>query len=68
MNVTRVRNVCRSHDAPDLFHGLQVRTETSMATEDFLVDDCSDGQTVEAVRKCLPKFYVVSAFAWDGKS
>jgi hypothetical protein len=33
-------------------------------SEDLLVNDGSNGQAVEAVRKCLPQFDVVSTLAF----
>jgi len=54
-----------SHDAADLLHGLQVRRQTTMAAEDFLVDNCGDWETVETVGKCFPQFNVVASFAYD---
>lgn len=35
-----------------------------MHREDLLVDDRCDGQTIEAIRKGLPQFDVVSSFAF----
>ena len=35
-----------------------------MAAKDLLVDDGSDGQTVEAVGERLPEFDVISTFAF----
>ena len=52
---------------PDLFHGLEVRTEPAVATEDLLVDDRRHRQTVEAVRERLPQLDVVPSFAWTRK-
>ena len=34
-----------------------------MHGEDLLIDDCGDGQAVEAVRKCLPQLDVVPTLA-----
>lgn len=34
-----------------------------MHCEDLLIDDCSNGQAVEAVSKCLPQLDVVSTLA-----
>ena len=41
---------------------MQIWTETSMATEDFLVNDCGYGQTIEAVGEGFPQFDIVTAF------
>lgn len=57
-----VRNVCRSHDPPNLLHGLEVRAQAAVAAEDLLVHDSRYGQAVEAVRKRLPQLNVVPAF------
>ncbi len=51
------------HDPPDLLHRLQVGAQAAVATEDFLVDDRSHGQAVEAVGERLPQLDVVSALA-----
>lgn len=34
-----------------------------MATEDFLINNSSYWQAIEAVRKGLPQLYIVTAFA-----
>ena len=39
---------------PDLFHGLKVWGEASVATEDFLVDYRSHREAIEAVGECFP--------------
>ena len=61
----RVRDVCRSHDPSDLLHALEIRTETSVTTEDLLVHNGCDGQTVEAVSEGFPQFDVVASLACD---
>lgn len=43
-----------AHDAADLLHGVQVGAETTVHCEDLLVDDCCNGQAVEAVGEGLP--------------
>ena len=35
-----------------------------MHGEDFLVDDRGDGQTIEAVGKCLPQLNIVTSLAF----
>jgi len=60
---TRIRNIRRSHDTSDLLHALEVRTQTSMHSKDFLVDDSGDRQAVEAVGKGLPQLDVIATFA-----
>lgn len=45
------------------FHTCLRATLTSMAAEDFLVHNGSDGQAVEAVGKGFPQFNVVAPLA-----
>jgi hypothetical protein len=54
----------RSHNTTDLFHGVQIRAQASVHREDLFIDDGSDWQAVEAVRKCLPQLDVVSTLAF----
>lgn len=51
---TGVRDVSGSHDAADLFHGLQVGRKAAVTTKDLLVDDGCDRQTVEAIGERFP--------------
>ena len=53
----------RSHDSPNLLHGVQVRAQAAVHGEDLLIDDGGDGQAVEAVGESLPKLDVVSSLA-----
>ena len=59
---TCIGNVCRSHDPSNLLHGLKIGAKTTMHSENLLIDDGSNGQAVEAIRKCLPEFDVVASF------
>lgn len=59
----RETHIGRTHDATDLFHRVQIGAETAMHGEDLLVDDCSDGQAVEAISECLPELNVVPPLA-----
>ena len=63
MNKVKVAYIGRSHDSPDLLHGVEVRAQAAVHGEDLLVDDGSDGQAVEAVGEGLPKLDVVSPLA-----
>jgi hypothetical protein len=63
MNTVKVAYIGRSHDSPDLLHGVQVRAQASVHGEDLLIDDGSDGQAVEAVGESLPQLDVVSSLA-----
>ena len=47
-------HIRRTHHAPDLLHGVEVRAEATVHGEDLLVDDRGDRQAVEAIRKSLP--------------
>ena len=58
-----IRDIRRPHYPPDLLHGLKVRREAAVAAEDLLVDDGSDRQAVEAIRKRLPQLDVVTPLA-----
>jgi hypothetical protein len=52
-----------THDAADLLHGVEVRTQAAVHGEDLLVDDGGNGQAVEAVGERLPQLDVVAALA-----
>ena len=52
-----------SHDPPDLLHALQVGTQAAVTTEDLLVHDGGNWQTVETVGECLPQFDIVPPLA-----
>lgn len=56
--------ISRTHHTPDLLHGVEIRAQTTVHREDLLVNDCSDRQAVEAVRKCLPQLDVVAPLAF----
>ena len=34
-----IRDIGGSHNSPDLFHRLKIRTQSTMATENFFVDN-----------------------------
>lgn len=55
--------ISRTHDAANLLHGVQIRTQTTVHGEDFLVNDGGNGQAVEAVGEGLPQLDVVAALA-----
>jgi len=52
-----------THDTANLLHRVQIRAQAAMHGEDLLIDDGSNGQAVEAVRKCFPQLNVVAALA-----
>ena len=56
------------HDAANLLHGVQVRTEATMHCEDLLVYDCSDWQAIEAVGESFPQLDIVSSLAFVVKA
>ena len=62
-----VRNIGGSHDPSDLLHALEIRTQTSVATEDLLVHNGGDGETVETVGECFPQFDVVASLACQNR-
>ena len=53
-NLLRHSYISRSHHTPDLLHGIEIRAQTTMHSEDLLVDDSRDRQAIEAVRESLP--------------
>ena len=56
-------HICWAHDPTDLLHRVQIRTQTSMHCEDLFVDDCCDGQAIEAVGESLPQLDIVPPLA-----
>lgn len=60
---SKATHISGAHDAADLLHGVQVGTQTTVHGEDLLVNDSSNGETVEAVGEGLPKLDVVSTLA-----
>lgn len=58
-----VGHVCRSHYPPNLFHRLEVWAQTTVAAEDFLVNNCGHRQAVKAISEGLPQFDVIPPFA-----
>lgn len=59
-----VWDISGSHDSSDLFHGLEIRAQASMATKDFLVHNGRDRKTIEAVGEGLPKLDIKTPFAF----
>lgn len=55
--------ISRTHDTADLFHRVQVGTETTVHGEDLLIDNGRNGQAVEAIGECLPELDVVPPLA-----
>ena len=56
--------ISRAHDAADLLHGVQIGAQATVHGEDLLIDDCGDGQAVEAISEGLPKLDVVPSLAF----
>lgn len=56
--------ISRTHDTADLFHRVQVGTQTTVHGEDLLIDDGGNRQAVEAIGECLPELDVVPPFAF----
>ena len=61
---TRVRNITRPCDVCNLFHLAQLRTQTTMHADDFVIDDCGTRKAVEGVTKRLPKLDAEAATAF----
>lgn len=52
-----------AHNTTDLFHRVQIGTQTSVHGEDLLIDDSRNGEAVEAIRESLPQLNVVPPLA-----
>lgn len=55
--------ICWTHDTTDLFHGVEIGAETAVHSEDLLIDNGGNRETVEAVGESLPELDVVSSLA-----
>lgn len=55
--------ISRAHDTPDLFHRIQIRAQAAVHGKDLFVNNGSDGQAIETVRKCFPELDVVPSLA-----
>lgn len=51
-----------SHNPADLFHGVEIRGQSSMHSENLLINDGGDWKTVEAIRERFPQLDVISSF------
>lgn len=60
---TAVGDISGSHDTADLLHRVEVGTKTTVHGKDLLVNNGGNGETVEAVGKCLPELDVVATLA-----
>jgi len=58
-----VGDISWAHDAANLLHGVEIRAQTTMHCEDLLVNDCCNGQAVEAVSEGLPELDVIPSLA-----
>lgn len=59
----RTTYISGSHDTADLLHRVEVGTKTTVHGKDLLVNNGGNGETVEAVGKCLPELDVVATLA-----
>jgi hypothetical protein len=41
---------------------MEIRTQPPMTTENFLINNCSNWQTVETISKRFPQFHIISSF------
>ena len=53
-----------SHNSSYLFHWIEIRTQTTMHGKNLFVNDRSNWQAVEAISESLPKFDIVTSFAF----
>ena len=58
-----IRHISGSHDILNLFKVFQLWAQTSVHTQDFLVDQSYYWQAIEHITECLPKSDRVSSFA-----
>lgn len=58
-----VTHISRAHNPADLLHRVEIRAQTTVHGENLLVNDGSDGKTVEAVGKSLPQLNVIATLA-----
>jgi hypothetical protein len=58
-----VTYISGAHDTADLFHRVKVGTQTTVHCENLFVDDCCNGQAVEAICESLPELDIVSSLA-----
>mmetsp|Transcript_75279 Transcript_75279/g.152207 ORF Transcript_75279/g.152207 Transcript_75279/m.152207 type:complete len:264 (-) Transcript_75279:29-820(-) len=63
-NQSGVWDVCWAHDALDLLECSDLRGETSMHTNDLLINDGTHGHAVEHITELLPQFDVVPPLAF----
>lgn len=59
-----IRNICGPHDSLDLFKRVHLGGESSMHAQDFLVNQRSNGQAVEAISESFPNSDVEPPFAF----
>lgn len=57
-------HVCRPHNTPNLVHRSQIRAKSSMRTEDLIIYNSSNRQTVETINECLPELYIIPSFTF----
>ena len=51
----RNKYTCGSHNSSNLFHTLQIGTETAVTTKDLFVDNCRQRQTIETICEGFPQ-------------
>ena len=53
-----------AHDTADLFHRVEVRTQTAVHCENLFVNNCCNGEAVEAICERLPELDIVPSLAF----
>jgi hypothetical protein len=56
--------ICRSPNASNLIHRVQIRTQTSVHTEYLFIDEGRNRHTVEHIGEDIPHLYIISPIAF----
>lgn len=62
-HICTITHISRAHNAADLLHGVEIRTQATVHGEDLFVNNSSDRQAVEAIGECLPQLDIVPSLA-----
>jgi hypothetical protein len=62
--MSKATYISGTHDTADLLHRVKIGAQAAVHGENLLVDNGSNRQAIEAVRKCLPELDVVTTLAF----
>ena len=51
--------ICWAHDATNLLHRVQIRTQTTVHSENLLINDGRNRQAIEAIGEGFPELDIV---------